>query len=682
MNKNPEVLAPVGSPDSLFAAVRCGADAVYFGHKNFSARRNAGNFSNDEMAEAVKYCHKNRVKVYLTLNIAIKDKELKDALNVAETAYLCGVDGLILSDLGLSYIIHNKYPDIELHASTQMSVNSPAALKILKELGFCRVVPAREMSKKELIALCEEAKNLDMEVEVFVHGALCMCLSGQCLLSSVLGGRSGNRGLCAGPCRLPFSAQGGTGFDLSLKDLSLLEHIGELKEMGVSSLKIEGRMKRPEYIATAVTATRNMVDYGVIPKNISSLLTNVFSRSGFTDGYFTNNLGKEMFGTRSKEDAEKSKDVYSEIHKLYRCEKQKIPIYVEAEIKKDRKIRLSLSSEGFSAEEYGNVPSLAQNAPVTEENVKNLVSKFGNTPFYLEKCKILLEEGLFVSSGELNRLRRNVTEKILNKFSELPKRRISEFSVSLNSHAVKKRRVLGEFLYLSQIPDNYDFLDLIILPPDECLKNFSFSVPVAVSMPRFIFDEKKLIEKLSVLYKKGITTAVCGNLSSLKIAKDLNFKIIADKGLNILNSYSALVTKKLEAEKIILSPELSFSNAERIKTSAEIGIFAYGKLPLMCFKNCPVKNGKGCKECKGNGFLRDRTNTLFPVRCRDGYSEMFNSMPLFLADKLKPSGNFDFILLSFTDETKKECNKILSVYKNYLPADFDFTRGLYYKEVL
>ena len=682
MIKNPEVLAPVGSPDSLFAAVRCGADAVYFGYKNFSARRNAANFSNEEMAEAVKYCHKNRVKVYLTLNIAIKDKEINDALDVAETAYLCGVDGLILSDLGLAYIIRNKYPDIELHASTQMSVNSPAALKILKNLGFCRVVPAREMSKKELTALCKEAEKIDMDVEVFVHGALCMCLSGQCLLSSVLGGRSGNRGLCAGPCRLPFSAKGGTGYDLSLKDLSLLEHIDELKEMGVSSLKIEGRMKRPEYIATAVTATRNMVDTGFIPENISFLLKNVFSRSGFTDGYFTDNLGKDMFGIRSKEDTEKSKEVYSEIHKLYRNEKQKIPVSAEIEIKKDRKIRLFITSEGFSAEEYGNIPLLAQKASVTEENVKKLISKFGNTPFYLQKYKISLDDGLFVSSGELNQLRRNVTEKMLDSFSEIKKRRIADFSICLNSHTVEKRQVFGEFLLLSQVPDNYDFLDLIILPPDECLKDYSFSVPVAVNMPRFIFDESKLTEKLKLLYKKGITTAVCGNLSALKIASDLNFKIIADKGLNILNSYSAFTAENLKADKIILSPELSFSNAENVKTSVETGIFAYGKLPLMCFKNCPIKNGNGCKSCKGKEFLRDRTNTLFPVRCRDGYSEMFNSKPVFLADKSDSFVNFDFILLSFTDETKNECDKILYLYKNSLPADFDFTRGLYYKEVL
>ena len=249
MNENCEILAPVGSREMLVAAVRSGADAVYLGAKEFSARRNAENFGVFELKNAIEYCHIRGVKAYLTLNILIKEREFKSAFDLAKNAYNLGIDGIIIEDLGLAKILREKIPDLKLHASTQMSVHSVSALPILKEMGFVRVVAAREMSKKDLISLCKRAEELGMEIEVFVHGALCMCLSGQCQLSAFLGQRSGNRGLCAGPCRLPFKVEKGTGYDLSLKDLSLLDHLNELREMGVKSFKIEGRMKRPEYVA-------------------------------------------------------------------------------------------------------------------------------------------------------------------------------------------------------------------------------------------------------------------------------------------------------------------------------------------------------------------------------------------------------------------------------------------------
>ena len=290
-----EILAPAGGMESLVAAVRCGANAVYLGTKEINARRGASNFDYDELEKAVEYCHTRNVKVYLALNILVTDSEMKAAYDTVKTALTLGVDAFIVQDLGLAKMIRKHFPTAVLHASTQCSVNTPDGFKKLEELGFKRAVIPREMSIDEIKEIRE---NTSLELEAFVHGALCMCVSGQCYLSSMLGSRSGNRGLCAQPCRLAFSADGSKTCDLSLKDLSLIRHIDELSKSGVMSLKIEGRMKRPEYVAASVTACKKALN-NEYDNNFEATLKSVFSRTGFTDGYFT---GKhyDMFGTRQK----------------------------------------------------------------------------------------------------------------------------------------------------------------------------------------------------------------------------------------------------------------------------------------------------------------------------------------------------------------------------------------------
>ena len=343
-DKKPEILSPAGSSESLIAAVRSGADAVYLGSKNFSARRNAENFGAAELKDAVGYCHERGIKVYLTLNTMIKSKELSSAFETAEEAYASGADGIIISDLGLADILRREIPDFPLHGSTQLSVHSPAALSILKEKGFSRIVLAREMSREQISEFCEEAKKQKIETEVFVHGALCMSLSGQCLLSSMIGERSGNRGLCAGPCRLPFCANGSdkNRYDLSLKDLSLINHIDELKAIGVDSLKIEGRMKRPEYVAAATAVCRLRAD-GKEDKALEKNLMKIFSRSGFSDGYFISNTGKEMFGTRTKDDVISSAEAIKQIHELYRKERNSVPLKMDFTAISGKPVRLTVT---------------------------------------------------------------------------------------------------------------------------------------------------------------------------------------------------------------------------------------------------------------------------------------------------------------------------------------------------
>ena len=291
MNKV-EILAPVGSMEALKAAVRCGANAVYLGQKNFSARKNSQNFDEEELLEAVAYAHQRGVQVHQALNILVFDHELDALKGCIRAACQAGVDALIVQDLGVASIVKALAPDLPLHASTQMAIHSPAGVKAAEELGFSRVVLARELSREEIARI---RKSTPLQLEVFVHGAHCMCVSGQCYMSAMFGGKSGNRGQCAQPCRLPFTVEGQGENVLSLKDMSLVEKLPLLQEMGIDSVKIEGRMKRPEYVAAAVTACR-MALAGERP-DLHSLQA-VFSRSGFTSGYFDAKVDKTMFGFR------------------------------------------------------------------------------------------------------------------------------------------------------------------------------------------------------------------------------------------------------------------------------------------------------------------------------------------------------------------------------------------------
>lgn len=676
-----EVLSPVGNNAMLEAAVRSGADALYLGAKEFSARRNAENFDTDELKKAVEYCHIRNVKVYLALNIIIKDSEMSSAVKLAQTAYNCGVDGIIIEDLGLCAVLSRLLPEFPLHASTQMSVHSTSALTELKKLGFCRVVAAREMSYEDLKAFCKEAQRLGIEVEVFVHGALCMSVSGQCLLSAFLGSRSGNRGLCAGPCRLAFSVPGGTGHDLSLKDLSLLSHMKELCDIGVTSFKIEGRMKRPEYVAAATAACRSALDSGFVPKELDVTLKNVFSRSGFTDGYFENKLGRDMFGVRTKEDVTAANTAFPKLHELYRAERHGVKIRAELTVKTGSPIKLVLDDGKNRAEVSGEVPQKAVNKAANTESLKNAIDKFGSTPYLAEEIKINCDSGLFVSASALNELRRQATELLDKKRGGTS---VSEIHADYSPLPPDKKRngevkLYARFEDTFQIPESLDGIDTLIFPLE---KEFNISlsgISLAVDIPRGIMSEDGIKSRLRIFKEKGFKTAVCGNISAVKIAKDEGFEIIADTGMNIYNSESAAAVSCMGAKEVILSNEITLDDAAALLSPVSKGIAAYGNIPLMLFKNCPLKNGRRCDECDKKGIITDRTGTSFPIRCRMGYSEMLNSVPIWLADKKEDLKAVDFAVLYFTNESPDRVNQVLNAYKKGLPADVKFTRGLFYR---
>ena len=678
-NLKSEILSPVGSAEMLQAAVRSGADAVYLGARDFSARRNAQNFDLSELENAVRYCHIRNVKVYLTLNILIKDNEFFDALMLAQNAYNMGIDGIIVQDLGLAAEIHKLLPEMPLHASTQMSVHSVSALPILKNLGFTQVVVAREMSFADLTEFCKEAQKYEITVEVFVHGALCMCVSGQCLLSAFLGSRSGNRGLCAGPCRLPFSAENGTGYDLSLKDLSLLEYITKLFEIGVRSFKIEGRMKRPEYVAAATKACKQALVMGAVDKELSETLKNVFSRSGFTSGYLDNKLGRDMFGIRTKEDVTDAPKSFPALHEIYRKESKNVAVGIKAIIKETKPISLILCDGENEVTVNGGIPQKAKNKALTYEDAFKNLTKFGDTPYYDECGTLNLDEGLFVPSSELNALRRQACALLDDARSKLKREKVFiNFLQKPKTQHKENPDLVIRIENKNQTPQNLDGIKAVIVPLESDIDLIDNVINI-VEIPRGIISEELISKKLLSKKQKGFEICLCGNIAAVEIAKNSGFKVLADTGLNIHNSNSAFSASDLGAKAVVLSNELTISDISELDSPIPKGIISYGNIPLMLFKNCPIKNGKDCSECDKKGALTDRKGIKFPVRCRMGYSEMLNSVPIWLADKTALMKNIDFQVLYFTNETPERVGEIISLYKKASPPDCNYTRGLFFR---
>lgn len=684
-----EILAPAGSFESLRAAVLCGADAVYLGAENFNARGNAQNFGKDELKEAVKFCHERSVKVYLTLNTLLSDDEMAKAEELISFCGEIGIDAFIIQDLSLVQRIKNLAPAAHLHASTQMTVQTVEGIKFLESLGFSRVVVPRELSKNEIKFLSE---NTDAELEVFVHGALCMSVSGQCYMSAILGSRSGNRGLCAQPCRLPFSAGKSGSCDLSLKDNSLVPYLGELEKMGIASFKIEGRMKRPEYVAAAVTSCINSLLHKKDEK-IEKALRAVFARSGFTDGYYTNRRGKEMFGTRSKDDVTAAKDVLDSLAKLYEKETPRFGVSFSFRMKENEPLCLSAECEGVASEVVSEcVAEKAIKREITEKDIKEQLSKLGGTQFYVEKIDADIENGLSVSLSVINKLRRDVigkiSEEILRKNTPEKFRDEEKTEIFLN----KKARSAAEKTYLffrkaEQIPEKLSEKFVIVLPLKTEEKVFEKLLregrKVCAEMPRGIFTHsEKVKEKCKELFSIGVDRFFCPTLDSAVIVKEIGADITASFGSNIFNSYSLDMWKNYFADEAVLSAEMTVSQINKIKGNIRTGIICYGRLPLMLTRNCPVRNSRSCDKCGGNGKLTDRKGMEFPVDCSSGTSEILNSVPLCVFDEIGDFENIDFCVLKFTVETKEECEDIIEKYLSRKKYDGKFTRGLYRRGVM
>ncbi len=674
MNRT-EILAPVGSMETLKAAVLSGADAVYFGLGNFNARRNAQNFTDAEVKQAIEYCHSRGVKVHITLNTLIKDTEIKDAIEAVKLICSSGADAIIVQDLGLAKIIKAVCPDIEMHASTQMSVGTLEGLNELKKLGFTRAVLPRELSFDEIKFLCQHSP---IDLEIFIHGALCMCVSGQCLMSALLGSRSGNRGLCAQPCRLPFKVQKGTGHDLSLKDLSLIEHISELSEMGICSFKIEGRMKRPEYVSAVVSACKKSIN-GNYTSLVRKDLSDLFSRSGFTDGYYENELGRDMFGFREKENVQSAtKELFTKYSSIYEKEQARYDVTFTFKGKIGEKSTLIANCNGHSVSVHSEMFCEAPiNRPISVDRINDALSKCGGTQFNAVKVEISGEVDYSLPVSALNMMRRNALELLQEQIVGQAERKLNPAPIPTNIFSENYRKYYCRFDNTEQIPESID-TDLIFVPlgtDDNIIKDNGYSV----ELPHGMFGNSEKTEKR--LSKSSADTCLCHTLDAVAIAKKCNKKIVASPSLNIFNSLSMDVVKDLKIHEAIVSNECTVENFKKISAPIQKGITVYGKIPLMLTRNCPIKNGKTCAECKRESEITDRMGIKFPVKCHMGYSEILNSRPIYMADRLHEIPHCDIFFFNFTTETKQEITNVMNAYYEEKKPQGEFTRGLLYRGV-
>jgi len=690
-----ELLAPAGSPEAVTAAVQSGADAVYLGYGDFHARRNAKNFSREEFAAAVSYCHLRDAKVYLTMNTLLTDRELPQAAAFAAEASELGADAVLVQDLGVLRMLRQTVPDLPIHASTQMTIHNLDGVLRCADLGMSRVVLARELPKEAIAFIC---KNSPVEIEVFVHGALCMCYSGQCFLSSVIGGRSGNRGLCAQPCRMAYGWGGlPDSYPLSLKDLSLARHLRQLEEMGVSCVKIEGRMKRPEYVAvvTSVYAAAIREKREPTEEELRKLRA-AFSRQGFTDGYYENRQGPDMFGVREEE--REASELFARAKAAYQTESQRVSVTFYALMRSNEPVRVGVEdSGGRVATAAGPVPEPARTHAVTLEEVTAQLSKTGGTPYRCDKVRALVEPDLSLPLSALNALRRDVLEQLSAQRTAPPRRRREQFHAGVRYETRKKAPILtislrkaeqltGELLAMKPA--------LIYLPseeiaacPDKIGAALSSGVSIAVSLPRIAGDSElpKLRQELAAARDLGITDALAGNLGLVSLAQDAGFKLRGDFGLGVFNSQSLKELRRMGFLSATASFELKLAQIRDLSKAVDTELIVYGRLPLMIMENCIIKNRTGLCACENVNLLTDRIVAQFPiVKARGCRNELLNAKKLFLADKQKDYQEIGLwgTRLMFTTENPRECAQVAARYLERGPYEpSDYTRGLYYRDV-
>lgn len=684
-----EVLAPAGSPETLTAAVRCGAAAVYLGVGKFNARQAAHNFTPEELTRAVAYCHGRGVAVHLTLNTLLREDELSRAEETAAMAYAAGVDALIVQDVGLARRLRMWLPELPLHASTQLSCHTPAGVKLLRDAGFSRVVLSREMSREE-IAACT---GLGVELEVFVHGALCMSVSGQCYFSAMLGGRSGNRGLCAQTCRLPFAPTGDIPHPatanqaaLSLKDNCLVAYVGELAQMGVASLKIEGRMKRPEYVAAATAVyTAAAAGKSVAPKELERLRS-VFSRSGFTDGYYTGRRGSTMFGVRCKEDVTAGTAVLKELQHTYDREMPRVPVSVRLSVGSDETRYTATDEENHTVTVTAPGGEPALHRPLDTARAEEQLRKTGGTPFYVSNAAVTVESGLTLPMATLNALRRQGLEKLLAQREEVSR-----------PHTVVPAPSLLPTHMPPACPENWVVLqkleqwspvlrcDRVFFPLDTPASALHEAVQtgqaVGVAIPRGLFGAEDVVRhQLAEARAAGAAAALCGTVNAVPLALDSGLTPVGDFGLNLTNRQALQFYAERGVAAAVLSVELTLGQMP-LPSPLPVGLLVYGRQPLMLTRNCPRRAAVGsCSDCRCRGLV-DRTGTVFPVVCEAGCSQVLNSVPLYWGDRLAELPSVDFHVYRFTVETPEEVAAVLGAYRTGAKAPAAITRGLYRRGV-
>ena len=701
----PEILAPAGNREMLGAAVFSGADAVYLGLTGFNARRTAGNFTPDELREAVAFCHARGVKVHVTLNTLVYDRELSGLADAVRAVAAAGADAVIADDLATAQLVKSIAPTLHLHGSTQMSVHTPEGAKELAALGYDRVILARELSLEEIRAVCEASP---IEVEVFVHGALCMSVSGQCMMSAFLGGRSGNRGACAQPCRLPYGFSGkANAHPLSLKDACLAPFVPEMMDMGVACLKIEGRMKRPEYVA-AVTEiyARLLREHRAPTTDEQKKLALAFSRDGFTEGYYRGARGREMFGTRP-ENAKWPEDWFGELRARYEKEDLRlVPLTFDCLIRTGEPMRLRAEdADGHRVTVTGNVPEAARNRALTAEEVEARLKKTGGTAFTVDFCAVTLDDGLAVSAGALNALRREALSQMEALRTAAPERRAFGFVPPTTVKNSAEKPLLTVSLHrAAQLSEELIALSpaRVYLPvellPQLDLAPYRGRTDFFALLPRIYRtqDEPMLRALLEDGVKKGVTGVSIANLGHLSLVRGLDAALHGDWALNVYNSAALSFWKKEGLSSACASFELRDAQLRDLSKCLPCEAIVYGRLPLMVTENCLNANESGCRyfkerpasvpadgACASAPELTDRRGEHFPVlRAWGCRSEIENGKILYLADKARDwqSLGLRYACLRFTTESPEDCVRMLRAYQGEaVEAPENITRGLFYR---
>ena len=684
-----EILAPVGNEEMLRAAVFSGADAVYLGFSGFNARTSANNFNADTLKDAVTFCHARGVAVHVALNTTVYGGELPALEQAIRAVAASGADAVICQDLAVATLIGKIAPQLPRHGSTQMSVHSLQGALELKELGFTRVVLARELSMPEVEHI---TKHCGIETECFVHGALCMCVSGQCYMSAFLGGRSGNRGSCAGPCRLPFEANAlpegkpGRLHHLSLKDNSVIDKLDKLQALGVASAKIEGRLRTPEYVAAAVSACLAGREGRAYDRD---LLKNAFSRSGFTSGYLDGKIDGTMFGVRSEADAEQTKKTLPMLRELYRRERSRVPVKMKLEIEEGGEKLTVTDADGSKAFAYGDAePQPARTDPT--ESLHRSLAKTGGTPFAVKDQDITVEmDGgpWFIPGSAVNELRREALDALLKKREVLrPWPTTEEHVPALPLRTLPPHRTLrARFESWEQVPERaLDGIEYLILPIAQADRVPRESrAKTLLELPRVMFGklEEDTARRIAATQDAGFAGYEVSNIAHLRLCRGLPMS--GSFGLNITNQLAAQFYADNGLGSMLILPEVKDSDISTIAPThngrpVPTGVLVYGHMPLMITRACPLQNIHDCAHCDKTGVLTDRKAKKFPVRCGLGVRTIYNPVPIYMGDK--PGAlTVDYGVAYFTRESREEAAKILEMIRTHAPFEGDFTRGLYFK---
>ena len=684
---NIEILAPVGSEEMLHAAVFSGADAVYLGFSGFNARTGAGNFDADSLKEAVRFCHARGVKVHVALNTTVYGGELASLCDAIRAVAASGADAVICQDLAVATLIGKIAPQLPRHGSTQMSVHTLQGALELKELGFTRVVLARELSLPEVEQI---TRHCGIETECFVHGALCMCVSGQCYLSAFLGGRSGNRGSCAGPCRLPFEANAlpegkpGRLHHLSLKDNSVIDKLDQLQAIGVASAKIEGRLRTPEYVAAAVSACLAGREGRAYDRD---LLKNAFSRSGFTSGYLDGKIDGTMFGVRSEADAELTKKTLPALRELYRRERSRVPVRMKLEIEEGGEKLTVTDADGNKAFAYGDFEPQPARADPTE-SLKRSLAKTGGTPFAAENIEVEMDEGpWFVPGSTVNELRREALDALLKKREVLRPWPVQDVELEpLPQRTLPPHRTLrARFERWDQVPEQalsgVEYLILPIAQADRVPREWRGKT--LLELPRVMFGklEEDTARRVAATQDAGFAGYEVSNIAHLRLCRGLPMS--GGFGLNVTNQVAAQFYADNGLGSVLILPETKDSDISTIAPThagkpVPTGVMVYGHMPLMVTRACPLQNIHDCAHCDKTGVLTDRKAKKFPVRCGMGVRTIYNPVPIYMGDK--PGAlTVDYGVAYFTLESREEAAAILDNLRVHAPFEGDFTRGLYFK---